>query len=97
MYGSESRVFIRDGVTIGNGAILGAGSVVVKDVPDYAIVGGVPAKVIRFRFTEDIIKRLQPIEWWNLSEENLRTAQPLIAQKDIQLFINWYEKNIVIP
>jgi chloramphenicol O-acetyltransferase type B len=91
-----SRVFIRDGVKIGNGAIVGAGSVVVKDVPDYAIVGGVPAKTIRFRFTEDLIKKLQSIEWWNLSEENLRAAQPLIAQPDIQLFISWYEKNIVI-
>ena len=92
-----SRVFIRDGITIGNGAIVGAGSVVVKDVPDYAIVGGVPAKVIRFRFTEDIINRLQSIEWWNLSEENLRAAQPLIAQKDIQSFVSWYEKNIIVP
>lgn len=91
-----ARVFIRDGVKIGNGAIVGAGSVVVKDVPDYAIVGGIPAKVIRFRFTEDLIKRLQSIEWWNLSEENLRAAQPLIAQKDIQLFISWYENNITI-
>jgi chloramphenicol O-acetyltransferase type B len=92
-----SRVFIKDGVTIGNGVILGAGSVVVKDVPDYAIAGGVPAKVIRFRFTEDIIKKLQLIEWWNLSEEKLREAQPLIAQKDIQLFISWHDNNIVIP
>jgi chloramphenicol O-acetyltransferase type B len=88
-----SRVFVRDGVKIGNGAIVGAGSVVVKDVPDYAIVGGVPAKVIRFRFTEDIIKKLQSIEWWNLSEEILKEVQPLIAQKDIHLFIRWYENN----
>lgn len=88
-----ARVFIKDGVTIGNGAIVGAGSVVVKDVPDYAIVGGVPAKVIRFRFTEDIITKLQSIEWWNLSEEKLRKAQPSIAQRDIQLFISWYEKH----
>ncbi|AFY95598.1 CatB-related O-acetyltransferase [Chamaesiphon minutus] len=92
-----SRVFIRDGVKIGNGAIVGAGSVVVKDVPDYAIVGGVPAKAIRYRFTEDLIKKLQSIEWWNLSEENLRAAQPLIAQPDIQLFISWYEHNIANP
>lgn len=89
-----SRVFIRDGVTIGNGAIIGAGSVVVKDVPDYAIVGGVPAKIIRFRFTESMIQKLQSIKWWNLSDENLKKAQPLIAQKDIQLFINWYDDNL---
>ena len=88
-----AKVFIRDGVTIGNGAIIGAGAVVVKDVPDYAIMGGVPAKVIKFRFPQEVIQKLQIMEWWNLSEKKLREAQLLIAQKDIQLFIRWYEKN----
>ena len=87
-----ARVFIKDGVTIGNGAIVGVGAVVVKNVPDYAIVGGVPAKLIRFRFSQELIQKLQIIKWWDLPEEYLREAQSLIAQQNIQMFISWYEK-----
>ncbi len=86
------RVFVRDGVKIGNGAIVAAGAVVVKDVPDYAIVGGVPAKVIRYRFSEEVIKELLELEWWNRSEEELRQAQPLFAQDDIASFLKWAQQ-----
>lgn len=61
-------VTILDGVTIGNGAILAAGAVVTKDVPPYAVVGGVPAKVIKYRFSDDIIKRLERSRWWDKDE-----------------------------
>ena len=57
-------VKIKSGVTIGNGAVVAANSVVTKDVPDYAIVGGVPAKIIRFRFADDAIERLLKLAWW---------------------------------
>ena len=88
------RVFIKDGVKIGNGSIVAAGAVVTKDVPDYAIVGGVPAKVIRFRFSPQTIEKLQVMKWWNFNEDKLREAQSLIAQKDIQMFIRWHENNV---
>jgi acetyltransferase-like isoleucine patch superfamily enzyme len=84
-----TRVFVRDGVNIGNGAIVAAGAVVVKDVPDYAIVGGVPARVIRSRFADEAIRELLEIEWWNWSEDKLREAQPLFVRDDVDAFIKW--------
>jgi acetyltransferase-like isoleucine patch superfamily enzyme len=57
--------FIKSGVKIGNGAIVAAQAVVVKDVPDYAIVGGNPAKIIKYRFSEPTIKLLLELEWWD--------------------------------
>ena len=70
------RVLIAQGVTVGNGAVIGMGSVVTKDVPDYAIVGGIPAKLIRSRFEDDICKRLQASKWWELSDGELEKLGP---------------------
>lgn len=84
-----ARVFVRDGVKIGDGALLAAGAVVAADVPAYSIVGGVPAKLIRYRFPEDVVQQLLEIEWWNWSEEKLREAQPRLAQADVNLFLEW--------
>lgn len=64
-------VTIKQGVIVGDGAIVGSGAVVTKDVPSYAIVGGVPAKVIDYRFSEDIVKRLLDIKWWNFRDAEL--------------------------
>lgn len=63
--------YIKAGVKIGDGAVIGMGSVVTKDVPDYAIVAGIPAKVIRKRFTEQQIMRLKVLKWWNWKDEKL--------------------------
>lgn len=60
-----SCVFIKGGVTIGDGAIVAAHSCVVKDVPPYAIVGGVPARVIKYRFDDETIKELLELKWWD--------------------------------
>ena len=68
----EIEAIVNGGVHIGNGACVAAGAVVVKDVPPYAIVGGVPAKVIRYRFSPEIIQRLLELEWWNMDEEMLK-------------------------
>lgn len=62
---------IMAGVTIGDGAIIGTRAVVTKDVPPYAIVGGVPAKMIKKRFTEETIVSLQKIKWWNWPKDKI--------------------------
>lgn len=66
-----SRCTILAGVNIGTGAVIGSGSVVTKDVPPYAIVGGVPAKIIKYRHDDETIKRLLNSEWWLLSPVEL--------------------------
>jgi len=67
-----SLAVVKRGLTIGNGAIIAGGSVVVKDVPPYAIVGGVPAKVLKYRFDEETIERLEKLQWWDMPSSDLK-------------------------
>ncbi|MGV2874569.1 CatB-related O-acetyltransferase [Macrococcus capreoli] len=67
---------ILQGVTIGDGAIIAAGSVVTKDVAPYNIVGGIPAKLIKKRFEDDIIENLINFKWWNLPKNELEKYEP---------------------
>ena len=66
------NALIKDGISIGNGVIIGAGAVVVKDVEPYSVVGGVPARLIKYRFTKEEILFLEKIKWWNASEQWLK-------------------------
>lgn len=81
-----SNVMIMGGIKIGDGAIVAAGSVVTKDVKSYSIVGGVPAKLIRMRFTDEIVKRLNDIKWWNWSLEDIHSNYKSFL--DINTFID---------
>lgn len=71
------NVIIVGNVTIGNGAILAAGTVVTKDVLPYSIVGGIPAEIIRKRYSDSIIKEIEVLEWWNKTEAELEKIKPL--------------------
>ena len=66
-----ANAVILSGVKVGDGAVIAAGSVVTKNIPPYAIVAGVPAKVIKFRFNQDIVDQLLKIQWWNWDKQFL--------------------------
>lgn len=81
-------VTIMSGVKIGDGAVIANNSHVVKDVPPYSIIGGNPAKVVKFRFTETQICDLLKIKWWDWDENKINLFLPLLCSNDIQKFIN---------
>jgi len=69
------NVTVLDGVTIGDGAVIGAGCVVSKDVPPYAIVAGCPMQILRYRFPEELRRRLAAVRWWDFPEEDLKLVE----------------------
>jgi len=78
---------IMSGVRIGNGCVIGARTVVTKDCPPYSVVVGNPGKIIKYRFSSDIIERFQHVQWWNFSLDSIvRRLAPL--QYDVMKFLN---------
>jgi phosphonate metabolism protein (transferase hexapeptide repeat family) len=82
---------IMPGVTIGNGAIIGSNAVVTKDVADFAITVGVPARTIRQRFADDVVGRLDAMAWWDWSHDRLHQALPDFRTLGIEAFLDKYE------
>lgn len=92
--GYDARILA--GVTIGDGAIIGTNAIVTKDIPPYAIVGGVPAKIIKYRFDEETIGKLLSLKWWNWSKEILKKAIPIIQKGNIEILIQFAKANGLI-
>jgi len=87
-------VTVMSGVKIGDGAVIATNSTVVKDVEPYSITGGHPAKHIKYRFSDDVIKKLLEIKWWNMEENKLDKLIPYMVSNDIDLFFKKYEELI---
>jgi acetyltransferase-like isoleucine patch superfamily enzyme len=90
-----SDVKVLSGVNIGDGAVIGANSLVTKDVPKYAVYGGNPAKLIRMRFSDDVIKIFEEIKWWDWPLEDINKAITVLQSADVTALKKYYDENIV--
>jgi chloramphenicol O-acetyltransferase type B len=88
-----SEAMIMPGITIGDGAIIAARAVVVKDVEAYSIVGGNPATVIKSRFNDKEIEQLLLMQWWNWKEEKVKECMPLICSPKIEELWKYWAEN----
>ena len=79
---------IMPGVTIGNGAVIGAGAVVTKDVEPYSVVTGVPAKKIKMRFCDDLIIKIEQLKWWDWDYQTIKERLPDF--RDMEAFVRKY-------
>lgn len=86
-----ANVIIMAGVRIGNGAVVASGSVVTQNVPDYAIVGGNPARVIKYRFMPNQIEALLRIQWWKWDIEKIKVSSVLLNSRNIDSFIKKFD------
>ena len=88
------NAMIMPGVTIGEGAIVAAGSVVAKDVAPYTIVGGNPAKVIKKRFTDAEIEKLMEMRWFDWEREKIERASHILSSSSINHLYDFYQREI---
>jgi len=81
---------VLSGVSIGDGAVVAAGSVVTRNVKPYSIVGGVPARELRFRFSEEQVEQLLSIAWWDWTDDEIRERSDDLCSPDIDSFVSTY-------
>ncbi len=82
--GVGASVIIKEALTVGNGAVIAAGAVVTRSVPPYAIVAGVPAKIIKYRFDNRIRERLEQLQWWDWSENKIIKFREKLTSKSTE-------------
>jgi tetrahydrodipicolinate N-succinyltransferase len=87
-----ANAVIRNGLTIGHGAVVAAGAVVTKDVPDYSIVGGVPAKILGTRFESEVVKQFLEVGWWDFPADLLAKESARFRTRDAAGFLEWAKK-----
>ena len=83
-----TNAVIMSGVTIGDGAVIGAYSIVTKNVPPYTIVAGNPAKQIRKRFSDEVINKLLELKWWDMEENKINEISDILCSNDIEKLNN---------
>lgn len=93
--GMDSKIM--SGIHIGNGCVISAGAIVTHDVEPYSIIGGVPAKMIRKRFDEKTIQKLEEIQWWNWSNEQIYDAIPILQSNRIEQLLEYYNTIVCSP
>ena len=87
--GSDAKIM--SGVHIGDGSIIAANAVVTKDVEPYAVVGGVPAKMIKKRFPDETIQILEQMKWWDWNYEDIYNVVPLLQSESVEELIAYYK------
>ncbi|MBU3846688.1 MAG: CatB-related O-acetyltransferase [Candidatus Acinetobacter avistercoris] len=88
-----SRAMIMQGVTLGEGAIIATGAVVTKDVPPYAVVGGVPATIIKYRFSETDIEKLLSLNLYELEEKQFLKMREQLQTDDVETLVKYFHTN----
>ena len=90
--GSDAKIM--SGVHIGDGSIIAANAVVTKDVEPYAVVGGVPAKMIKKRFPDETIQILEQMKWWDWNYEDIYNVVPLLQSENVEGLTEYYKRRI---